>query len=95
MTFSGYKPSTLILWAVLALPALAMIPALAGTDPQAFHRLLHPTGEWAARFMIAGMMASGLMLLFKGGPGRAGWCTIAGISRWRPLSMPRCTRRST
>jgi sulfoxide reductase heme-binding subunit YedZ len=66
MTFFGYKPSTLILWVVLSLPALAIIPALFGDDAKAFHRLLHPTGEWAARFMIIGMMASGLMLVFKG-----------------------------
>ena len=32
------------------------------------HRLLHPTGEFAARFMIIGMMATPLMYLFKG------WC---------------------
>ncbi|MEH7828948.1 ferric reductase-like transmembrane domain-containing protein [Gemmobacter sp. JM10B15] len=46
-----------------------MIGPLFGDDPRAFHRLLHPTGEFAARFMIIGMMASGLMLLFR----RAGW----------------------
>ena len=66
MTILGYKPSTLILWVVLSLPALAILPALFGDDAKAFHRLLHPTGEWAARFMIIGMMASGLMLLFRG-----------------------------
>lgn len=66
MTFLGQKPSTLVLWVVLALPALPLISPLFGDDPKAFHRLLHPTGEWAARFLIIGMMASGLMLLFKG-----------------------------
>ncbi|WP_136646334.1 sulfite oxidase heme-binding subunit YedZ [Tabrizicola sp. YIM 78059] len=66
MTLTGQKPSTLILWAVLALPVLPMIGPLLGNDPEAFHHLLRPTGEWAARFMIIGMMASGLMLLFKG-----------------------------
>lgn len=66
MTFLGYKPSTLALWVVLSLPALTMIGPLLGDDARAFHRLLHPTGEWAARFMIIGMMASGLMLLFRG-----------------------------
>lgn len=65
MTLSGYKPSTLILWAVLSLPALGMIGPLFGDDPKAFHQLLHPTGEFAARFMIIGMMASGLMLVFR------------------------------
>lgn len=66
MTFLGYKPSTLALWVVLSLPALTMIGPLLGDDARAFHRLLHPTGEWAARFMIIGMMASGLMLVFRG-----------------------------
>lgn len=66
MTLFGYKPATLILWAVLSLPALGMIGPLFGDDPKAFHGLLHPTGEFAARFMIIGMMASGLLLLFKG-----------------------------
>lgn len=66
MTFLGQKPSTLVLWVVLALPALPLISPLFGDDPKAFHRLLSPTGEWAARFLIIGMMASGLMLLFKG-----------------------------
>ena len=66
MTFLGYKPSTLLLWVVLSLPALTMIGPLLGDDARAFHRLLHPTGEWAARLMIIGMMASGLMLVFRG-----------------------------
>lgn len=66
MTLLGYKPATLILWVVLALPALGMIGPLFGDDPKAFHGLLHPTGEFAARFMIIGMMASGLLLLFRG-----------------------------
>ncbi len=38
------------LWLLLSLPALAMFPALTGDDARAFHRLLHPTGEFAARF---------------------------------------------
>lgn len=66
MTLPGQKPSTLILWLVLCLPAVPMVGALSGDDPKAFHGLLRPTGEWAARFMILGMMASGLMLLFRG-----------------------------
>ncbi|MCB6177769.1 ferric reductase-like transmembrane domain-containing protein [Rhodobacter sp. Har01] len=58
--------SSYILWAVMALPALGMIGPLLGDDARAFHHLLHPTGEWSARLMIIGMMASGLMLLFRG-----------------------------
>lgn len=66
MPLLGQKPPTLILWIVLVLPALPMIGPLVGDDARAIHRLLHPTGEWAARFMIIGMMASGLVLLFRG-----------------------------
>ncbi|MBL9055603.1 MAG: iron reductase [Rhodobacteraceae bacterium] len=62
----SYQRSTYILWAVMALPALTMAGALFGADARAFHGLLHPTGEWAARLMIIGMMASGLVLLFRG-----------------------------
>ena len=62
----SHQRSTYILWAVMALPGLTMIGPLFGSDPRAFHGLLHPTGEWAARLMIVGMMASGLLLLFRG-----------------------------
>lgn len=61
----SHQRSTYILWAVMALPGLTMIGPLFGSDPRAFHGLLHPTGEWAARLMIVGMMASGLLLLFR------------------------------
>lgn len=57
--------SPYILWVVLSLPALGMFSALTGDDASAFHRLLHPTGEFAARFMIISMMATPLMLLFR------------------------------
>jgi methionine sulfoxide reductase heme-binding subunit len=66
MSLSRYQPATLALWVGLSLPGLMILPDLFGGDDRAFHRLLHPTGEWAARFMIIGMMASGLLLLFKG-----------------------------
>ncbi len=52
-------------WVLLSLPALGMFSALTGDDPRAFHRLLHPTGEFAARFMIIGMMATPLMMIFR------------------------------
>lgn len=57
------------LWVLLALPALGMTGALLGDDARAFHRLLHPTGEFAARFMIISMLATPLLYLTKG----AGW----------------------
>ena len=50
------------IWAILALPSFGMIAgALAGED---LHELLHPTGEFAARFMIIAMMLTPLKMLF-------------------------------
>ena len=46
--------------------ALGMISALLGEDAQAFHRLLHPTGEFSARFIIVSMLATPLLMLTKG-----------------------------
>ena len=55
------------LWLVLALPALGMTVELAtSTSDRIFHILVHPTGEWAARLLIVTLMATPLMLLFKG-----------------------------
>lgn len=49
-------------WAFLALPSIGMIVgALNGND---LHRLLHPTGEFSARFMIIAMMLTPLKMLF-------------------------------
>lgn len=59
--------SPYLLWAILAiLPALWTVEALTSTDPRAIHRLLHPTGEFAARLLIITMMISPLALIFKG-----------------------------
>ncbi len=55
------------LWCLLALPAVGMTSALTGSDdPKIFHELLHPTGEFSARFMIIAMLASPLALIFRG-----------------------------
>jgi methionine sulfoxide reductase heme-binding subunit len=56
-------------WALLALPAVPMLLALASgaADPEgrpATEFLLHPTGEFAARFMIIAMALTPLRLLF-------------------------------
>ncbi|MEN0086943.1 MAG: ferric reductase-like transmembrane domain-containing protein [Pseudomonadota bacterium] len=55
------------LWLVLSIPAFGMLAALSNaTDPDIFHELLHPSGEFAARFMIIAMLASPLVLVFRG-----------------------------
>ncbi len=55
------------LWLLLAIPGFGMASALAGaTDPKIYHELLHPTGEFSARFMIIAMLASPLVLLLRG-----------------------------
>ena len=38
---------------------------LTTTDPRIFHDLVHPTGEFAARFLIIAMMATPLCLLLR------------------------------
>ena len=54
-------------WVLLALPGLAVMNNLINApDAKAIHEALHPTGEFAARFMIISMMASPLVLVFKG-----------------------------
>ena len=54
-----------ILWLILALPSFGMVAALTSgiATPE---KLLHPTGEFAARFMIIAMLATPLSLLFRG-----------------------------
>lgn len=55
------------LWALLALPGFGVVMSLIdATDAEAIHDALHPTGEFAARFMIIAMMASPLVLLLRG-----------------------------
>ncbi|GAA6155866.1 hypothetical protein NBRC116588_13390 [Pyruvatibacter sp. HU-CL02332] len=51
-------------WLILTLPSIGMINgALNGRD---IEELLHPTGEFAARFMIIAMMLTPLRMLFPG-----------------------------
>ena len=56
----------LLFWSVLSLPAIPMIAELASGDPRAVHSLLHPTGEFAARFLILTLMITPLTMLLKG-----------------------------
>ncbi|WP_417259379.1 sulfite oxidase heme-binding subunit YedZ [Celeribacter sp.] len=53
-------------WAILTLPAIPLVLGLSSDDPEAIKALLHPTGEFAARFMIIAMMITPLMMLLKG-----------------------------
>jgi len=55
------------LWVLLALPALGFtIQLTTSDDTRVVHQLLHPTGEFSARFMIIAMLASPLVLLLRG-----------------------------
>ncbi len=55
------------LWLILALPAFGMANALVSAEtPNIYHQLLHPSGEFSARFLIIAVMATPLMLVFKG-----------------------------
>ena len=59
--------ATWITWALFALPAVGFsLSALTSDSPRIFHDLVHPTGEFAARFMIVAMMATPLAMLLKG-----------------------------
>ena len=54
--------SAYFFWVLLALPSFGMLAAF--TNGQSPHALLHPTGEFAARFMILAMMITPLRMLF-------------------------------
>lgn len=58
-------------WLILALPSIPMTMALIqGGEPE---RLLHPSGEFAARFMIIAMMLTPLLILCRSMNWRTGW----------------------
>ena len=56
----------LFFWFLLSLPAVPMIGELASGDPMAVHGLIHPTGEFAARFLILALMITPLTTLLRG-----------------------------
>ncbi len=63
-SLKAFPNSPLFFWALLALPSVGMINgALSGRDLES---LLHPTGEFAARFMILAMMLTPLRMMFPG-----------------------------
>tara|TARA_R110002124_G_scaffold271176_2_gene439986 strand:- start:385 stop:999 length:615 start_codon:yes stop_codon:yes gene_type:complete len=54
------------LWLLLALPSIGFTYSImSSTDPKIFNELLHPTGEFSARFLIIAMLASPLALVFR------------------------------
>ena len=53
-------------WALLSLPAIPMIVGFASGDMRMIHQLLHPSGEFSARFMIITMMITPLTMLLRG-----------------------------
>lgn len=67
MTHLRTPLSTWILWGIFALPGIAFTyAALTSDSARVFHDLLHPTGEFSARFLIVAMMATPLAMLLKG-----------------------------
>jgi sulfoxide reductase heme-binding subunit YedZ len=55
------------LWVLLASPAAFWsYEAMVSDNPRIFHMLVHPTGEFSARFLIVAMMATPLTLLLRG-----------------------------
>ena len=58
--------SPYFLWALLCIPAIPMTAGVFSGDPKIFHQLLHPTGEFSARFMIIAMMATPLTIALPG-----------------------------
>lgn len=58
--------SPYLLWVILSLPGLGFAWQLVtSTDPGIVQELLHPTGEFSARFLIIATLASPLMLVFR------------------------------
>lgn len=62
--------SPYFLWGILTLPAIPMLVGVYGGEN--VEKLLHPTGEFSARFMIIAMIATPLRMLFP----------KAGFIRW-------------
>lgn len=62
-TSKPIRRSPYLLWAILAIPSIPMILGVSSGNATA-HDLLHPTGEFAARFMIIAMLATPFRLLF-------------------------------
>lgn len=61
---NGLLNSPYSFWALLALPSVGMMAGFLSGNASP-HGLLHPTGEFAARFMILAMMITPLKMLFS------------------------------
>jgi sulfoxide reductase heme-binding subunit YedZ len=57
-------PSKALLWALLCAPALPILYRVIAEADLWWEDLLHPTGEWSARFLILALMLTPLSLLF-------------------------------
>ncbi len=74
----SFRFSTVVFWIVLAFPAIPMLIGLS-TGAASAERLLHPTGEFAARFMILALMITPLRMVFP----KTRWLVwIAKRRRW-------------
>jgi sulfoxide reductase heme-binding subunit YedZ len=73
----AFLDSPVAFWLLLSLPALPMLAALGGDDPRLLHRLVHPSGEWAARFLILALMMGPLVML------RPRWSALRWLIRRR------------
>ena len=58
--------SKLFLWALLALPGILMVRAYLTAPNIWAGDLLHPSGEWSARFIIFALMLTPLSMIFRG-----------------------------
>jgi sulfoxide reductase heme-binding subunit YedZ len=55
------------IWALFSIPAAFMLfEAFTSDNARILHRLVHPSGEFSARFLIVAMMATPLAMIFRG-----------------------------
>ncbi|MFK7753021.1 MAG: sulfite oxidase heme-binding subunit YedZ [Sedimentitalea sp.] len=69
--FKRARDSRAFIWALLALPSVPMVLALLAGQPgpegkPVTEMLLHPTGEFSARFLIIAMILTPMRMLFPG-----------------------------
>lgn len=73
-----------LIWLVLAMPAIAMVAGFV-RDPATAFDLIHPSGEFSVRLMIAAMMISPLRAIL----GRRGWLDWL-LAKRRALGVAAC-----